>query len=107
MRTKIGKRIGPVPIALVAVLALAAFISAGFWLVPSDDDVTHAQGLPQAEPTPPAIDIDALDGVGGSGCGITLDGSMLVDTYVAGGKCSLSGDSIDVVFENKDTTRCG
>ena len=47
MRTKIGKRIGPVPIALVAVLALAAFISAGFWLVPSDDDVTHAQGLPQ------------------------------------------------------------
>ena len=29
MRKKIGKRIGPVPIALVAVLALAAFISAG------------------------------------------------------------------------------
>ena len=35
MRTKIGKRIGPVPIALVAVLALAAFISAGLWLAPS------------------------------------------------------------------------
>ena len=30
MRKKIGKRIGPVPIALVAVFALAAFISAGF-----------------------------------------------------------------------------
>ena len=35
MRTKIGKRIGPVPIALVAVLALAAFVSAGLWLVPN------------------------------------------------------------------------
>ena len=35
MRKKIGKRIGPVPIALVAVLALAAFISAGLWLVPN------------------------------------------------------------------------
>ena len=35
MRTKIGKRIGPVPIALVAVLALAAFVSAGLWLVPT------------------------------------------------------------------------
>ena len=46
MRKKIGKRIGPVPIALVAVLALAAFISAGFWLVPSNGDVTNAQGLP-------------------------------------------------------------
>ena len=40
MRTKIGKRIGPVPIALVAVLALAAFISVGFWLVPNS---AHAQ----------------------------------------------------------------
>ena len=29
MRKKIGKRIGPVPIALVAVFALAAFISVG------------------------------------------------------------------------------
>ena len=28
MRTKIGKRIGPVPITLVAVLALAAVLSA-------------------------------------------------------------------------------
>ena len=40
MRTKIGKRIGPVPIALVAVFALAAFISAGFWIVP---DSAYAQ----------------------------------------------------------------
>ena len=36
MRTMIGKRIGPVPISLVAVLALAAFISAGLWLVPTN-----------------------------------------------------------------------
>ncbi|MYC32942.1 MAG: hypothetical protein F4X64_07170 [Chloroflexi bacterium] len=36
MRTMIGKRIGPVPIALVAVLALAAFISAGLWLTPTN-----------------------------------------------------------------------
>ena len=32
MRKKIGKRIGPVPIALVAVFALAAFLSAGLLL---------------------------------------------------------------------------
>ena len=42
MRKKIGKRIGPVPIALVAVLALAAFISAGCWLVNSL--TAHSQG---------------------------------------------------------------
>ena len=51
------------------------------------------------------------DGVGGSGCGITLDGDTSADeaielggqdAYVAGGKCSISGDSIDVVFENTD-----
>ena len=29
MRKKIGKRIGPVPITLVAVFALAAFLSVG------------------------------------------------------------------------------
>ena len=46
MRKKIGKRIGPVPIALVAVLALAAFISAGllaFWWLQRN---AQAQGLP-------------------------------------------------------------
>ena len=35
MRKKIGKRIGPVPIALVAVFALAAFISAGCFCLPT------------------------------------------------------------------------
>ena len=49
MRTKNGKRIGPVPIALVAVLALAAtFISAGL-LVPTNgaqqDELRQAQGI--------------------------------------------------------------
>ena len=45
MRTMIGKRIGPVPIALVAVLALAAFISAGLWLVPNNGQNAEAQGF--------------------------------------------------------------
>ena len=52
MRTKIGKRIGPVPIALVAVFALAAFISAGVWLVPSSGQMVEAQsaaGIPRVE----------------------------------------------------------
>ena len=40
MRTKIAKRIGPVPIALVAVLALAAFISAGLLLAPNANTPT-------------------------------------------------------------------
>ena len=44
MRKKIGKRIGPVPIAVVAVFALAAFISAGFWLMPSANQTAEAQG---------------------------------------------------------------
>ena len=44
MRTMIGKRIGPVPIALVAVLALAAFVSAGLWLTPTNG--AQAENLP-------------------------------------------------------------
>ena len=114
MRTKIGKRIGPVPIALVAVLALAAFISAGFWLVPTNSQSAEAQGLPNngtsEKPT------TGTGGIGGSGCGVTLDGDVdtemgaqIVDTdtpsqdaYVAGGKCNVNGDSIDVVLENSD-----
>ena len=45
MRKKIGKRIGPVPIALVAVLALAAFISAGL-LLTVNGNVAQAQDVP-------------------------------------------------------------
>ena len=40
MRTKNRKRIGPVPITLVAVLALAVFISAGLLLVPNQQAST-------------------------------------------------------------------
>ena len=50
MRTKIGKRIGPVPITLVAVLALAAFISVGLLLAFTNGNVTQAQGLPAQTP---------------------------------------------------------
>ena len=46
MRTKIEKRIGPVPIALVAVLALAAIVSAGLWLVPGNGQTAEAQSIP-------------------------------------------------------------
>ena len=45
MRTMIGKRIGPVPISLVAVLALAAFISAGLWLVPNGQSAEAQAGV--------------------------------------------------------------
>ena len=43
MRTKNGKRIGPVPIALVAVFALAAFISAGLLIAVSVGQTAEAQ----------------------------------------------------------------
>ena len=42
MRSIVKTRIGTVPIALVAVLALAAFISAGFWLVPNGQNAEAA-----------------------------------------------------------------
>ena len=45
MRKKIGKRIGPVPITLVAVFALAAFISVGFWLAPGGNQTAEAQSI--------------------------------------------------------------
>ena len=114
MRKKIGKRIGPVPIALVAVLAVAAFISAGFWLVPTNSQSAEAQGLPNnGTSTKPTT---GTGGIGGSGCGVTLDGdvgtapgaqivdgtTITQDAYVAGGKCNVNGDSIDVVLENND-----
>ena len=92
MRTKNGKRIGPVPIALVAVLALAAFISAGLWLVPSGTDVTEAQSLPGASPT----------GLG-SKCEVTVhNGTAYVGGYFADGGCVTSDDSIEVKLLNKD-----
>lgn len=99
MRTKIGKRIGPVPIALVAVLALAAFLSAGLLLVPGSGDVTQAQGLPSGQNSPDAT---------GDKCGvIVFDGANATATLsegtYGGGDCNVSGDSVDVVFENTNT----
>ena len=43
MRTKNKKWIGPVPIAAVAALALAALLSAGLWLMPNG---VQAQSAP-------------------------------------------------------------
>jgi hypothetical protein len=43
MRTKIGKRIGTVPITLVAVFALAAFLSAGLLLTTGSVQTAEAQ----------------------------------------------------------------
>ena len=43
MRTKNGKWIGSVPITLVAVFALAAFLSVGFLLIGNDGQVAEAQ----------------------------------------------------------------
>ena len=46
MRTKNGKRIGPVPIAVAAALALAAFLSAGLLFLPNGAQPAAAQGTP-------------------------------------------------------------
>ena len=81
MRTKIGKRIGPVPIALVAVLALAAFISAGFWLVPNSSQTVQAQEFNDAGATE-----------AGAKCEAPTAGELM------GGGCMTTGDSVDVIF---------
>ena len=52
MRKKIGKRIGPVPIALVAVFALAAFISAGLLLTPTAKPSSGSDRCPALSDTP-------------------------------------------------------
>ena len=92
MRKKIGKRIGPVPIALVAVLALAAFISAGLLLAPSGVEVTEAQGLPEGSPTPI-----------GSKCEVTVhNNATYVGGYFADGGCVTSDDSIELKLLNRD-----
>ena len=49
MRKKIGKRIGPVPITLVAVFALAALLSAGL-LAPQQRQCT-AQAQTDSRPS--------------------------------------------------------
>ena len=56
MEKKNGKRIGPVPITLVAVFALAAFISAGLLLAVNSGQQTVAEAQSSADCTigPPA-----------------------------------------------------
>ena len=92
MRKKIGKRIGPVPITLAAVLALAAALSVGL-LLTLNVNLTHAQGLPEGatpNPAPPATK-----------CEVVVDGEPdNNEQQVFGGGCSVSGDSADVVLKN-------
>ena len=77
MRTMIGKRIGPVPIALVAVLALAAFISAGLWLVPNNGAQANNHDLPDLtidvgeDDTITAADVLAALGIADTEAGVT------------------------------------
>ena len=94
MRTKNGKWIGPVPVALVAALALAAFLSVGLWLLPDGSSPAHAQGITDAT--------EAESTLSGDKCGVSIDGKLAaaVDMRVAGGDCNVGGDSVDVVFQN-------
>ncbi len=71
MRTMIGKRIGTAPIAVVAVLALAAFISAGLWLLPTGQTA-------EADGHTCTVDTETR--------GFTL--------------CTTAGDSVTLEFEN-------
>ena len=80
MRKKIGKRIGPVPIALVAVLALAAFISAGLLLAVNGQQTAEAQS--SADCTIGAADdqnmgiVDDNCSVPGAEANIKLEGNL-------------------------------
>ena len=78
MRTKNGKRIGPVPIALVAVLALAAFVSAGLLLAVNGQQTAEAQSSSDCT----------------IGAAATQD--MGLD---AGGNCSVPGTEANIKLE--------
>ena len=100
MRKKIGKRIGPVPIAL-AVFALAAVLSVGALFAVNANSI-QAQGMPEVQDSNPAtLDADdcevvvIADDTGGV-LGTPLSGS------VAGDSCTVSDDSVDVVLQNED-----
>ena len=81
MKTKNRKRIGAVPISLVAALALAAFLSAGLLLAPN--------GAPTAE----AQDADCDVTVSADGTTVTLP-----TPDAAGSHCSAQGDTATVEF---------
>ena len=91
MKTKIAKRIGPVPIALVAVLALAAFISAGLLLATNGVQTAQAQS---AE-CPNAVTMDtttAMCDVVGDSAVVNLENAtgtaVVVYVYVRDGSIS-------------------
>ena len=93
MRKKIGKRIGPVPITLVAVFTLAAFISVGL-LITLNGGVIQAQGLavnPETAPTK---------------CEVIVHDAIFSETdndkFLTGGGCFVSDDTVDVIFKNTD-----
>lgn len=93
MRTMIGKRIGPVPIALVAVLALAAFISAGLWLVPNGNQNAEAQGFADQVHDPKHVCLPQ----GNESGDVTTAASDPHDTPVED-QCIAFGDSVTVRF---------
>ena len=78
MRKKIGKRIGPVPITLVSVFALAAFISVGLLLAVNSGQMVAAQA--SADCT----------------IGATATEDMGLD---AAGNCSVPGTEANIKFE--------
>ncbi len=89
MRIMIGKRIGPVPISLVAVLALAAFISAGLWLVPNGNQTAEAQGFAN-DPSDVCYPVENTDTAG-----INLDADADIEVAVpVAEQCVAFGDSV-------------
>ena len=97
MRTKNGKKIGPVPITLVAVFALVTVISAGLWLT-ANSGVTQAQGLP-SDNEDSASNRCAVAVAGDTDSVTNGDQNNFGDTVMGGG-CIVSGDSVDVMFRN-------
>jgi hypothetical protein len=90
-----------VPITLVAVFALAAFISAGL-LLTANNGVTQAQGLPSATTGPAPDDKDCEVVLVTDTDAQVADQNIVAVTAstVQGGGCEVSGDSVDVEFLN-------
>ena len=95
MRTKIGTKIGPVPITL-AVFALAAVLSVGLLvLATGGGNVTQAQGLGPSTTITPAV----------GKCEVTVIASNGDEESgrVSGSGCNVTGDTVDVVLKNAST----
>ena len=93
MRTKNGKRIGPVPITL-AVFALAAFLSVGLWLVPSGQTI-EAQGTGDAPTAKCQVDKNNN--------AIAADSASNQLAVSIADNCFVTGNTATVEFNN-DTT---